>query len=97
MLRDPIATGQKRARDDHEADHDPGRLDHLRAVGPLYPVKLTPASLQEAHQPHRRARSMDDLAARSFATRTLAGRTPGSTAATVLADRRIPIGLGVVA
>ena len=96
-LRKPITAREKHARDDHEADHDPGRLNHLRAVRPLYPVKLTPASLQKPHQPHRRARSMDDLPAGSFAARTLAGRTSRATAATVLADCRILIGLGVVA
>ena len=97
VLGDPIASRQKHARDDYEADHDPGCLHHLRAVGPLYPVKLAPASLQEAHEPHRCVRTMDDLAAGSFATRTFAGRASGSTATTVLADRRILIGLGVVA
>ncbi len=97
MLGNPIATRQKHARDDHEAHHDPSRLDHLRTVRPLYPVKLTPASLQKPDQPHRRVRSMDDLAAGAFAARTLTGRAPLPTAATVLADRRILIGLGVVA
>jgi hypothetical protein len=33
------------AGDDDEPDHDPGRLHHLPAVGPLYPLQLVPASL----------------------------------------------------
>ena len=44
------ATPRIHAGDDHEPDHDPRGLHHLPAIGPLYPLQLAPASLQEVDQ-----------------------------------------------
>ena len=58
---DDVGHAEIDAGHDHEPDHDPGGLHHLPAIWPLYPLELSPASLQEADQPDadqaRRARS----------------------------------------
>ena len=50
---DEVGDAEKHPGHDHEPDHDPGRLCHLSAVRPLYPLKLTPASLKEAADARR--------------------------------------------
>jgi hypothetical protein len=47
---DCVGEAEINAGHDHEPDHDPGGLHHLPAIWPLYPLKLAPASLQEADQ-----------------------------------------------
>ena len=44
------AIAQIHAGDDHKPDHHPSGLHHLPAIGPLYPLELAPASLQEVDQ-----------------------------------------------
>src|SRR5437588_1835370 len=50
LLGDQIGQPEEHAGDDHEPDHDSGRLRHLTTVGPLYPLKLAPAALEESGQ-----------------------------------------------
>ncbi len=53
----PIRDAQEHARHDHESDHDPCGLHHLTAIGPLYPLKLAPASLEEGEEPRSEPRT----------------------------------------
>jgi hypothetical protein len=48
---DEVSQAEKRPGHDHKPDHDPGRLHYLAAVWPLYPLQLSPASLEEVHEP----------------------------------------------
>src|ERR1700729_3423396 len=45
-----IGNAEINAGDDHEPDHDSRCLHHLPTIGPLYPLELSPASLQEVEQ-----------------------------------------------
>ena len=48
---DEVGNAEEDSGDDHEPDHDAGGLNHLTPIGPLYPLKLVPASTEEVDQP----------------------------------------------
>src|SRR4029077_17217734 len=50
-----IGDAKEGTRCHHESDHDGGGLDPLAAIGPLYSLQLSPASLQEVHEPREDA------------------------------------------
>src|SRR3954471_13530556 len=68
VLGDDVGETEVCAGDDHEADHDGGRLADLTAVGPLHTLKLGPAGAQEA-----------DEAVAAAVARGLVGRGAGPT------------------
>jgi hypothetical protein len=55
---DEVGHAKEYTGDDHEPDHDPGRLHHLPAVRPLYPLQLTPASPEELDQTGGKVRAL---------------------------------------
>ena len=55
---DEVGHAEVDTGDDHEADHDAGRLHHLPAVRPLYPLQLAPASPEELDQAGRKVRAL---------------------------------------
>src|SRR4051794_8034434 len=71
VLGDDVGEAEVGAGDDHEADHDGGRLADLTAVGPLHALKLGPAGAHEA-----------DEAVATGVAGGLVGRRAGSAAAT---------------
>src|ERR1035437_10039517 len=45
-----VSQAEIHAGDDHEPNDDPGGLHHLPTIGPLYPLQLATASLEEVYE-----------------------------------------------
>jgi hypothetical protein len=50
VFGDEVRHAEEHARHDNEPDHDARRLHDLTAIRPLHPLKLSPASLEEAQE-----------------------------------------------
>jgi phosphoenolpyruvate carboxylase len=77
LARDCVGKTKVETGDDDEPDDDPRGLHHGAAIGPLYPLQLAPASLEEVDQPGVRS---DPALGRGGgpANRAVRAQAPGS-------------------